>query len=424
MANRAVTLVRNCKTDEGWRRYPVVIAKNGRVKPHTVLVDGMETRYPLGTYQIRRYNGKAPQYESVGTDAARAWTALQRAVKVTEVKHAAAEAGIQIVPEEGRTQLAIAFKKFHTMTVDHGSLVAADHYERAVESFLQHSGLVYADDLAADHVTRWIGWMRKQGYADRTIFNSYCNLRAFFLHLKMKDRLPRAPRYEEQLPEVYTEQEIQAFFAAVAKDPYHTVIYSIALMCGLREQELMHIEWQDVDWQQRTLRIRAKAQWDFKVKDSEERDVPIPAPLIEILTAWHKERPKHKLITGTKGDKPNRKLLRMLKRIVYAAKLNCGACDGCRGKHHECHHWWLHKFRATYITRLHRGGLDLRTVMSLSGHSDLESVMRYLRPAEGMALQSTIDGLFTTATTPAKRPRASGRSESKFRSGKRVARRA
>jgi hypothetical protein len=31
MANRNVTLVRQCKTEKGWRRYPAVIGKNGRV---------------------------------------------------------------------------------------------------------------------------------------------------------------------------------------------------------------------------------------------------------------------------------------------------------------------------------------------------------------------------------------------------------
>lgn len=424
MANRTVSLVRYCKTDEGWRRYPAVFSKNGRVKPRAVLVDGVEMTFPSGTYQLRRYIGKAPQYESVGADAAQAWTALQRAMRVSEVKLAAADVGIQIVPEDGRIQLAAALEKFHAMTIDHGSLVAAARYRQDVEDFLSVSGLTYADELATEHITKWLGVLRKRGHADRTIFNRYCSLRAFLIHLRLKDRMPRPPRYEEQLPEVYTEREIQALFAAIRADRYQTVTYSIALMLGLRDQELMHIEWRDLNWKERTLRLRSKPQWKFKMKDAAERDVPIPASLITMLTAWQKERPKHKLITGTSGDKPNQKLLRTLKRAVYAAGLNCGTCDGCLGKDHECHHWILHKFRATYITSLLRAGVDLRTVMSLSGHSDLESVMRYLRPAEGKTLQTKIDDLFKVQKQPAKRPLGTGRIESKSRSGTRVKRRA
>ena len=33
MANRIVTLVRNSKTEKGWRRYPVAFGRNGRVRP-------------------------------------------------------------------------------------------------------------------------------------------------------------------------------------------------------------------------------------------------------------------------------------------------------------------------------------------------------------------------------------------------------
>jgi integrase len=101
-----------------------------------------------------------------------------------------------------------------------------------------------------------------------------------------------------------------------SKDEYHRVTYSIALMCGLREREIMHLEWQDIDRERRTLRVRSRPQWDFKVKDSEERSVPIPGALLGLLKDWREKRPKHQLVTGTKTDKPNGKLLRTLKRTV------------------------------------------------------------------------------------------------------------
>ena len=43
----------------------------------------------------------------------------------------------------------------------------------------------------------------------------------------------------------------------------------------------------------------------------------------------------------------------------------------------------LHKFRATFATHALQGGVDLRTVQSWMGHTDLASTMRYLRPARG-----------------------------------------
>jgi integrase len=58
-----------------------------------------------------------------------------------------------------------------------------------------------------------------------------------------------------------------------------------------------------------------------------------------------------------------------------------------------CHHWFLHKFRATAITMWLRSGLDLRTVMKLSGHSNLESVERYLSPASDKSVREHVKGI-------------------------------
>ena len=49
--------------------------------------------------------------------------------------------------------------------------------------------------------------------------------------------------------------------------------------------------------------------------------------------------------------------------------------------------------RATYITTLLRSGMDLRTVMRLSGHADMDSVMRYLRPAGTEEVQDRVNAI-------------------------------
>jgi hypothetical protein len=38
MANRTVTVIRICKTEKGWRRYPVAFGRNGRICPGWVMV--------------------------------------------------------------------------------------------------------------------------------------------------------------------------------------------------------------------------------------------------------------------------------------------------------------------------------------------------------------------------------------------------
>jgi integrase len=166
----------------------------------------------------------------------------------------------------------------------------------------------------------------------------------------------------------------------------------MALKLGLREQELMFAEWTDVNWQDSTFRVQGKQHWEFKVKDSEQREVPIPADLLERLREWRRTRPKSKLIVGTASDKPNGHFLRALKRLAKREGLNCGSCGGCRGTG-DCQQWTLHKLRRTYATTLLRNGVDVRTVQAYAGHADMETTLRYLRPASAAEAQERINAI-------------------------------
>ena len=64
------------------------------------------------------------------------------------------------------------------------------------------------------------------------------------------------------------------------------------------------------------------------------------------------------------------------------------------GGHLDPDTWWLHKFRATFATHALQGGIDLRTVQSWMGHTDLASTMRYLRPARGEKVQALVEALW------------------------------
>ena len=58
--------------------------------------------------------------------------------------------------------------------------------------------------------------------------------------------------------------------------PEDRILLLLALKLGLREQELMHAEFTDLDVHERIFRVQGKTKWGFKVKDKEQRDVPIP----------------------------------------------------------------------------------------------------------------------------------------------------
>jgi integrase len=391
MANRTVALVRHCKTDAGWRRYPVVMGGNGRVKPGFVMIAGKPVSNDTGHYEIRYYDGPKLKYENVGTNAADALGACVRKTKLLTAKGTAAEAGVKIVEEKGRTSLASALKAFVSAAEGRGSLVASKAYARVTSEFLEAVGKSYADEVAAEDFAKFQATLRKRRQSDRTIANKHRLVLSFVRFAGVTtDAIPKsAPKFESSLPEIYDGDQLKAFFGSLTQD-YHRVVFTLLLKTGLREQEAMFLQWPDIDFKRRTLLVRSKPHLGFKIKDKAERSIPLPDDLVEMLKTY--KTPSRTFVIGTANDKPNTKLLRTLKRLAHGAGLNCEMCTSCIERN-ECEVWYLHRFRSTFVTTMLRSGLDLRSVMELSGHSDMESVMRYLRPAEGAELRAKVNSV-------------------------------
>ena len=370
-----------------------MVGKNGRVKPGFVVVDGKERKYPEGRYQLRTYAGSRMIYRDAGENAAAALSAQTKTEHLLEAKAAAKRAGVKIEEVPGRLSLTRELNRFVQAAEDRGSTSAAAVYRTAADEFLRIVGKTFADEITPEDILLHQRGLRKRGCEPRTIANRHASVTAFlrFCKLDVKSLAPSKPKYEKTLPEVYSTEELRTLFGSI-KDGHSYLIFETLLKCGLRDQEAVYLTWDNIDLATGTLKVRSKPEFNFKIKDKEERDIPIPADLLQRLKTYRKQHPGDRLVTGTSADKPNRKLLRALKRLVKAAGLNCNQCPGCE-TNKECERWWLHKFRATCITRLLQSGMDLRTVMKFSGHSDLGSVMRYLSPAADAAIKAHIDGV-------------------------------
>jgi integrase len=378
-------LVRKCKTPQGWKRFPVAMSANGRIRPDTVIVRGVEMAYLVGHYELRSYVGKKLVWTRVKGGATEALAALKLAQKRATAVAMADEAGVQVVVDPERKALRDASPKFIQAARDRGSYEAAEIYGRVLDEFLAGCDKLYADQLTNEDVVRFHQQMRRRGLSARTVHNRHMNLRAFLLSLglEVKAIAGKAPKYEKTMPEIYEPDELKNFFASLETD-YDKLLFQVLLKTGLREREAMHLEWTDISFSRRTLQVKSKPRHGHKIKDSEEREMTLTKDLMSQLQAYREDLPHgRRLVFGKRGgaeDVPDGHLLRRLKGLVKDAGLNCGTCKTCV-EAEDCEGWFLHKFRATYITTLLRSGMDLRTVMRLSGHADMDSVMRYLRPA-------------------------------------------
>ena len=371
----------------------MAFGKNGRVRPGWVLIGEEPEYYEQGRYELRLYKGSRLVYVAAGVNAAEALAARDRMEHKLAAKESARAAGMLLPADEpGRLNLLTKAREFVHDAEQRGAMVAADVNRLVTSEFLRIVKKSYVDEICREDLFDFHAALRKRGCSDRTVANKHARI-ASFLRFAGMDRsiIPPAPRYDETLPTIYTSDEISGILGAA--DQYMHLVMGLALKCGLRDQEIMHLEWSDIHRPDRVLRVSSKPRYGFRVKDSEERDIPVPDELLEEMEKWCKSHPEHALVTGTKRGNPNTKLLRTLKHLAKRARLNCGHCEGCKMKARECQQWTLHKFRRTYCTTLLRSGLDLRTVQAYMGHADLASTMRYLRPASSAEAQAKINAI-------------------------------
>jgi integrase len=191
----------------------------------------------------------------------------------------------------------------------------------------------------------------------------------------------KPPTYTRRKVSIYRPSEIDALLRASTR--YQRVVIELFLKTGMRMQEAMHLQWQNVDFESRIISVLEYDEFNVGIKDKAEREIPLLDDLAKMLQEYRAEHPKSRLVIGQpSNDMPNWKLLQMLKRIARRAGLNCGSCRGCKSKGKECARYTLKRFRATYTTRMLRGGVDPHTLMKWTGHEDLETVLLYLAPQE------------------------------------------
>ncbi|HUX28360.1 MAG TPA: site-specific integrase [Terracidiphilus sp.] len=129
------------------------------------------------------------------------------------------------------------------------------------------------------------------------------------------------PRYDETLPTIYTREQIADILKGAG--PYMRLVIGLALECGLREQEIVHLEWPDIHLDDKVLRVSSKPHYEFRVKASEERDVPIPDDLLAEIKQWHKAHPNRGLLLATKGGNHQRRSEPILAPALLLFTRNC-----------------------------------------------------------------------------------------------------
>jgi integrase len=378
----SVHLTKRVRTAEGLRYCSVAQSTNGRVKPDLVIVDGLQERHPEGAYYLEwRENGRRVRL-SVGKDAADAGARRQR----KEAELNAANSGVAVMPENGQKghrSLAAAIDAFldETELTKKPKTLAA--YRTALNYFTESCPKLYLEDLQRSDLLKFSAFLRdEKELHPRTVYNKFENVMSFLKAQGFRGLVGKNdwPRFVEEEPEVYEREELDTLFAVC--DQREKLWFEFFLMTGMREQEVMHCSWDDINLTRGTVTVRYKPEYGFSPKNYREREIPIPARLGKELKALKARADKTcGLVFPTSGCNPKQNFLDDLKACAERAKL-------------KKQDFWLHKFRATFATWSLWAGVDLRTVQQWLGHSDMESTMRYLKPSRSQQVREKVNEIF------------------------------
>lgn len=385
MANVSVNLTKRVLVGNALRYCPVVILSNGKIKPDYVKVGDTEERHPEGSYYLDWYEGTTRKRKSVGKDATHAQTLLKK----KEYEFQGKPHGIDFpepAPEDNGptldTMIASYLKEIEA-TKKRKTFLA---YSLTLRYFRESCSKVYVKDIDRSDLTGFGVYLRTTvELSPRSCHNHFANA-VSFLKWAGREKIARKgdwPVYVEEEPEIYEQDEIDKLYAACT--PEEKRLFQFFRESGFREQEVQFFTWKDLG--PSTARVTHKPQYGWSPKAYKERTTPVPtAVAAELLASKPRGAKAGDLVFPAPEGGPDSHMLRKLKAVAVRAGLNPDEC-------------WLHKFRATFATVCLQNGIDLKTVQSWMGHTDLASAMRYLRAAHGEAVQLKVDAMWAARTS-------------------------
>ncbi|MBN1151374.1 tyrosine-type recombinase/integrase [candidate division WOR-3 bacterium] len=210
----------------------------------------------------------------------------------------------------------------------------------------------------------------KENYRKTTVSRKISALKNYF-RAKLKDKSPadrvNPLKKDQYLPSFVSEKDMESLISKKAPsspDNFRDeVIIDLLYSTGIRSEELVKIDIEDVDLTEREIRVLGKRQ--------KTRIAPFPEALLQKLTLYISQRKKidskdssQALFLGKRGRRIN---TREVRRIVHRAISPFVKAD----------RMGAHVLRHSFATHLLDNGADLRFVQELLGHASPTTTQIY-----------------------------------------------
>ncbi len=272
------------------------------------------------------------------------------------------ELAIQAVPEFEK----VITKMANQVTLRGQSKSTLDNYTRRIAFFVIHFKRL-PEHVSEDEINEYlVALARDPRSPSRSSFKHMVyGLRYYYRLLGMNKKAIALPslKGDTKLPVILNRTELKELFAA-PQLLKQRVVLSLIYSAGLRGQEAINLKLSDIDFERKTIHIRQS-------KYKKDRIVPLSEGMaIGLRTYIKAENPHIWLFNGKTPESQysTRGLSWVMRETIKKTSIKKDVN--------------LHTLRHSYATHLLEEGLNIVTLKELLGHSDITTTMLYLHVAQ------------------------------------------
>ena len=230
-------------------------------------------------------------------------------------------------------------------------------------------------DVDKNIVRNYLKILSDLKYKNSTIARKLSSLRSYFAYLlankKIKNNifnLINNPKKEKKLPNFLTYQEFEDLIFSIDNNDIYAkrnkLILELLLASGLRVSELVNIKLEDIDINNKSIRVVGKGSKERIVYFNLHTETSLKDYLDNSRSKLLKNKKSNYLFINNKSTKLTREgVFEIINKIATKANIK--------------HHLSPHVLRHTFATFLLNEGADIRSVQTLLGHESLSTTQIY-----------------------------------------------
>jgi len=244
------------------------------------------------------------------------------------------------------------------------------------KEYLDKTNKKNINDINVDYINQYVAGLYDLGYAKASIARKISTIKSLYKFLFLKDIIDSnittqllQPKKDKKLPEFLTRNELDHFIGSFTQDNFlnqrNTIMVLTMYFCGLRVSELVNLQVNQLFLHEDFIIIHGKG--------NKERQIPINTSLKNRLVDYIEVTRKgilnnvssNYLFINSNGKPITREgFFKIIKRHALKANISKSISP--------------HTLRHSFATHLINNGIDLRSVQTLLGHSDIATTQIYL----------------------------------------------